>query len=91
MSAQNYPLSFGFKMQPFEQKQTTTNTNLFGTPDLFQERVQLPGFCVQSPAHCLVVTVGVGQTREMSSTELQSRGKQTEVRVRLSIRHMAFK
>lgn len=34
-------------------------TYLFGTLNLLQEGVKLPGFCVQSPTHCLVVTGGV--------------------------------
>lgn len=48
-------------------------THLFGTLNLLQEGVQLPGFCVQSPAHCLVVTGGVRQAGQMICAQLQSR------------------
>lgn len=48
-------------------------THLFGTLNLLQEGVQLPGFCVQSPTHCLVVTGGVRQAGQMICAQLQSR------------------
>lgn len=48
-------------------------THLFGTLNLLQEGVQLPGFCVQSPAHRLVVTGGVRQAGQVICAQLQSR------------------
>lgn len=48
-------------------------THLFGTLYLVQESVELPGFCVQRPTHCLVVTGGIRQARKMSRAQLQDR------------------
>lgn len=48
-------------------------THLFGTLYLLQESVELPGFCVQRPTHCLVVTGGVRHAGEMSRAQLQER------------------
>lgn len=47
--------------------------HLFGTLYLLQESVEFPGFCVQRPTHCLVVTGGVRQARKMSRAQLQDR------------------
>jgi len=48
-------------------------THLFGTSDLLQESTQLPGFCVESPAHGLVVTGDVRQTGEVGCAQLEER------------------